>query len=87
MKITKKQLRKIILEELASSPNSLSKLNEMGLAMDSSQYFDLTDDLRKNLFAELFKIVEWMEEMDEYDMADLLTNTIEDFASRHNINL
>ena len=81
MKITQKQLRRIIKEEKA-------KLSEMGMAMDSSQYFSLTDDLRKNLFAALFAMSDRLgDELGEYELADELAGLVEDFAGRHNINI
>ena len=88
MKITQKQLKRIIREELTKQLGSTSQLNEAGLAMDSSQYFSLTDDLRKNLFAGLFAISDKLgDELGEYELADELTGLVEDFARRHNINL
>lgn len=81
MKITKQQLKRIIKEEKA-------KLSEMGMAMDSNQYFRLTNDLRKNLFTALFDISDRLEdELGEDELAEEIVGLVEAFANRHNINL
>ena len=81
MKITKQQLKRIIKEEKA-------KLSEMGMAMDSNQYFRLTNDLRKNLFTALFAISDRLEEeLGADELAEEIVSLVEAFANRHNINL